>query len=65
MSRLFVRVSFCYLSRFISHHCFVVNSCAAFAFVKFDNTEAPARAVFEEVGDVFTPSNRSINWIYL
>lgn len=25
------------------------NSCAAFAFVKFDNTESPARAVYEEV----------------
>ncbi|KAG6817739.1 hypothetical protein H0H87_004530 [Tephrocybe sp. NHM501043] len=29
-----------------------LNSHAAFAFVKFNNTEAPARAVFEEVGDV-------------
>lgn len=27
----------------------LVNSHAAFAFVKFDNTESPARAVFEEV----------------
>ena len=27
----------------------IVNSCAAFAFVKFNNAESPARAVFEEV----------------
>ena len=31
----------------------LVNSCAAFAFVKFDNPESPARAVFEEVGHNF------------
>ncbi|KAG6866048.1 hypothetical protein C0991_009145 [Blastosporella zonata] len=29
-----------------------LNSHAAFAFVKFNNTEAPARAVFEEVSQV-------------
>lgn len=29
------------------------NSCAAFAFVKFDNTESPARAVYEEHNRVY------------
>ncbi|KAF8167683.1 hypothetical protein B0H34DRAFT_792378 [Crassisporium funariophilum] len=30
-----------------------LNSCAAFAFVKFDNAESPARAVFEEHNRVY------------
>ncbi|KDR85423.1 hypothetical protein GALMADRAFT_234290 [Galerina marginata CBS 339.88] len=30
-----------------------LNACAAFAFVKFDNAEAPARAVFEEHNRVY------------
>ncbi|KAH9486538.1 hypothetical protein JR316_0000603 [Psilocybe cubensis] len=30
-----------------------MNSCAAFAFVKFNNTEAPARAVLEEHNRVY------------
>ena len=40
----------CYLlvnDTIMSFH--LVNSCAAFAFVKFNNAESPARAVSEEV----------------
>jgi hypothetical protein len=35
---------------FVHSSCVVESARAAFAFVKFNNTESPARAIFEEVG---------------
>lgn len=55
MSKLYDLVGFIYRESLFSQAEAVLvifttaNSHAAFAFVKFNNTESPARAVFEEV----------------
>jgi len=43
------RKSFAVMPQLCVDDVFSVNACAAFAFVKFDNPESPARAVYEEV----------------